>query len=102
MQNFSGLSGLGVGGQMDGLIAEYQEVKKHNFTLDFIYPTQSQRDHMNIVNRDMSEAEKAKIKRSKENIANLIKELESGSVFLEDIGEDKVERLLSLLKGKEE
>ena len=57
---------------------------------------------MNIVNRDMSEAEKAKIKRSKENIASLIKELESGSVFLEDIGEDKVERLLSLLKGKEE
>ena len=86
----------------DGLIAEYQQVKQHNFTLDFIYPTKPQRDHMNIVNRDMSDAEKVKIKKSKGNIASLIEELESGSVFLEDLGEDKVERLLALLKGKEE
>ena len=93
---------LGVGPQMDGLIAEYQQVKQHNFTLDFIYPTKPQRDHMNIVNRDMSDAEKVKIKKSKGNIASLIEELESGSVFLEDLGEDKVERLLALLKGKEE
>mgnify|MGYP000238753778 FL=1 len=57
---------------------------------------------MNIVNRDMSDAEKVKIKKSKGNIASLIEELESGSVFLEDLGEDKVERLLALLKGKEE
>lgn len=49
---------------------------------------------MNIVNRDMSDAEKVKIKKSKGNIASLIEELESGSVFLEDLGEDKVERLL--------
>ena len=93
---------LGVGNQMDGLIAEYRQVKKHLFTLNFIYPTKSQRDHMNIVNRDMSAAEKSKIKKSKGDIANLIEELESGNIYLEDLGEDKVERLLSLLKGKEE
>lgn len=51
---------------MDGLIAEYKKVKDHNFTLDFIYPTKAQRDHMNIVNRDMSEAENERFKRAKE------------------------------------
>ena len=93
---------LGVGSQMDGLIAEYQNVKKHKFTLDFIYPTKAQRDHMNIVNRDMREAEKNKIKKSKGNIVSLIEELESGNIYIEDLGEDQVERLMSLLKGKGE
>lgn len=93
---------LGVGSQMDGLIAEYESIKRHKFTLDFIYPTKAQRDHMNIVNRDMSEAEKNKIKKSKGNIASLIEELESGNIYIEDLGEDQVERLMSLLKGKGE
>ena len=93
---------LGVGSQMDGLIAEYESIKKHKFTLDFIYPTKAQRDHMNIVNRDMSEVEKNKIKKSKGNIVSLIEELESGNVYIEDLGEDQVERLMSLLKGRGE
>lgn len=57
---------------------------------------------MNIVNRDMSEAEKNKIKKSKGNIVSLIEELESGNIYIEDLGEDQVERLMSLLKGKGE
>ena len=93
---------LGVGSGMEGLIAEYEKVKDHRFTLDFIYPTKAQRDHMNIVNRDMSEAEKQKIKKSKGNVASLIQELESGDIYLEDLGKDTVNRLMSLLKGKEE
>ena len=92
---------LGVGSGMDGLIAEYKKVKDHNFTLDFIYPTKAQRDHMNIVNRDMSEAEKRKIQKSKGNAQNLIQELESGNIYLEDLGKDTVDRLISLLKSKE-
>lgn len=87
---------------MEGLIAEYEQVKAHDFKLDFIYPTQSQRDHMNIVNRDMSESEKSRIKKSQGSMAALIADLESGQIFLEDLGEDQVSRLRSLLEGKEE
>lgn len=93
---------LGVGKSMEGLIAEYEQVKAHDFKLDFIYPTQSQRDHMNIVNRDMSESEKSRIKKSQGSMAALIADLESGQIFLEDLGEDQVSRLRSLLEGKEE
>lgn len=92
---------LGVGKEMDGLIAEYEQVKSHNFTLDFIYPTQSQRDHMNIVNRDMSEAEKNRVRKNQGSMANLIADLESGQIFLEDLGEDQVARLRALLEQKE-
>lgn len=92
---------VGVGKNMDGLISEYQKVKDHNFTLDFEYPTKAQRDHMNIVNRDMSDAEKGNIKQRKSNIASLIDDLESGKIYLEDLGETQVERLRSLLNREE-
>lgn len=93
---------LGVGKSMEGLIAEYEQVKAHDFKLDFIYPTQSQRNHMNIVNRDMSELEKSRIKKSQGSMEALIAALESGQIFLEDLREDQVSRLRSLLEGKEE
>lgn len=91
---------LGVGKDMDGLISEYEQVKAHGFTLDFTYPTQSQRNHMNVVNRDMSEAEKKRVRHSQTNMAGLIADLESGQIFLEDLGEDQVARLRMLLGEK--
>ena len=56
---------------------------------------------MNIVNRDMSEAEKNKVQKSKINIENLITELENGEIFLEDLGEVQIARLKKLLKRGE-
>lgn len=91
---------LGVGEDMDGLISEYEQVKAHNFTLDFVYPTKNERDHMNVVNRDMSEAEKARIRSSKNNMAGLIANLESGQIFLEDLDKEQVDRLRMLLEKK--
>lgn len=93
---------LGVGPEMQKLILEYEKVKDHNFTLDFVYPTKSQRDHMNIVNRDMSEAEKNRVKKGKNSVADLIDDLESGQIYLEDLGEEQVARLRALLRLKEE
>lgn len=92
---------LGVGSDMDKLIDEYNEVKKHDFTLNFIYPTKAQRTKMNIVNRDMSEAEKHRVKTSKDNIANLIAELENGQIYIEDLGEENIARLKALLPKEE-
>ena len=40
-------------------------------------------------------------KNSKGNAENLIQELESGNIYLEDLGKDTVDRLISLLKSKE-
>ena len=92
---------LGVGENMDKLIEEYNQVKSHNFSLEFIYPTKAQRDKMNIVNRDMSEAEKHRVKQSKANISDLIASIENGQIFIEDLGEDNIARLKALLKNEE-
>ena len=93
---------LGIGHEMDKLIEEYQKIREHKFTLKFIYPTQAERTHMNIVNRDMSEAEKSQIKESKNDMESLIKNLESGRVHLEDLGILQVEKLRKLLYNGEE
>ena len=92
---------LGVGENMSKLAKEYEQTKAHNFTLDFIYPDKTQREKMNIINRDMSIAEKNRVKRSKSDLLNLIKELESGEIFVEDLGEDELGKLRELLKIKE-
>ena len=92
---------LGVGNAMDSLIEEYKQVKEHNFTLDFKYPTKAERDHMNIVNRDMSDAEKSKVQKSKINLASLISELENGQIYLDDLGEEQISKLRTLLQKGE-
>lgn len=93
---------VGVGKSMEGLIKEYNTVKDCGFKLEFEYPTKAQRDHMNIVNRDMSQAEKNKVMKSKGNIASLIEELENGQIFAEDLGEEQLAKLRKLLLKQEE
>lgn len=93
---------VGVGPNMKSLINEYEEVKNHKFTLDFTYPTKLQRDRMNIVNRDMSDAEKNKVKKNKNNIADLLTELENGKLYLQDLGVEHLSKLRKLLSEMEE
>ncbi|MGP1438829.1 MAG: DEAD/DEAH box helicase [Treponema sp.] len=92
---------LGVGEKMNKLIMEYEQLKSRNFTLDFIYPDKTQRQKMNIINRDMSIAEQSKIKKNKSEISNLIKDLENQEIYLEDLNEEDLNKLRALLKVKE-
>jgi superfamily I DNA and RNA helicase len=93
---------LGCGEDMARLVDEFQQVKDHNFTLDFVYPTKTQRTQMNIVNRDMTAAEKNRVKQTKVNLGDIIYSLESGQLYLEDLGESQIEKLRSLLGEKGE
>lgn len=95
---------VGVGDEMDELIAEYERIKQNRFTLDFKYPTSEQRKYLNIVNRDMSEAEKKKVNNSKQSVMTLIDSLEKGDIFLEDLGLDpeQVKKLRDLLKVEDD
>lgn len=88
---------VGVGNAMDKLIEEYEKVKENKFTLKFQYPTKEQRQHLNIVNRDMSEIDRQRIKKGQNTIDELIEDLESGRIYVEDLGVEQVTRLKSLL-----
>jgi len=92
---------LGVGADMDKLIQEFEKVKTHDFTLDFKYPTKKQRENMNIINRDMDRPELERVKKSKSELKQLVKSLESGEVYLADFDKDTIDRLRSLIKVEE-
>ncbi len=89
---------VGIGEEMNQLISEYQKVKEREFTLDFIYPTREQRARMNVVNRDMSKAEKNRIAKNQRNLATLIDELQRGVVHPEDFDKAQIAQLQQLFK----
>jgi superfamily I DNA and RNA helicase len=91
---------LGFGRGMDLLKIEFERIKHENFSLRFRYPTEEERRHLNIVNRDMTEEERKKVKNKKDELANLIDDLETGKIYLEDLGTEQVKRLAKLL-GKD-
>lgn len=88
---------LGVGPNMDKLVEEFERVKAHKFQLNFRYPTVEERTHLNIVNRDKDEKV---IREGANKIDHLIKDMQAGRVFLEDLPMEQVEMLRSLLSKK--
>lgn len=88
---------LGVGKGMQSLMQEFEQVKENGFSLRFCYPTEEERKHLNIVNRDMSEDERRRVRKKKDDFAQLLDDLEAGRVYPEDLGTDQLKRLRSLL-----
>lgn len=88
---------LGVGEDMEQLKREFQRVKDNDFSLDFVCPTEDQRKHLNIVNRDMSDAEREKVAKNKNELSRLLDDLENGDLYPEDLGSNQIERLKRLL-----
>ena len=89
---------LGVGKGMRALMQEFEQVKENGFSLRFRYPTEDERKSLNIVNRDMTEDERRRVRKKKDDLARLLDDLEAGRVYLEDLGADRLERLRSLLE----
>jgi len=91
---------LGVGKSMQALMGEFEQVKGNAFSLSFRYPTEDERKHLNIVNRDMTEDERRRVRKKKDDFAQLLDDLEAGRVYPEDLGADQLKRLRALL-GRE-
>ncbi len=91
---------VGFGNQMKELEKEYEKVKEKNFTLDFIYPTKEQMEFLNIVNRDISTAEKENITNRRQSFSDILQDLEEGKIYFEDLGVEQVEKLQSLLNRR--
>lgn len=89
---------LGVGEKMKLLMEEYKKVKDNRFTLNFVYPTKEQRRHMNIVNRDKSDAEKNAVKTTNRELDKVISGLQNHTLYKEDIDPHILAALRELLK----
>ena len=63
--------------------------------------TEEQRKHLNIVNRDMTEDERRRVRKKKDDLAQLIEDLEAGRIYPEDLGMDQLKRLKAAINKSE-
>ena len=89
---------LGIGNGMAELTKEYETLKARNFELQFTYPTAKQREQLRIVHRDMTEEERKRLASRQKSLADLVRDLESGTIRAEDL--DELDRLRELLMKK--
>ena len=88
---------LGVGGDMEELKQEYEKLKERDFELKFTYPTQDQREQLRIIHRDMTQAERERLKSGQRGLDDLLGDIESGTLHIEDLDEDLIARLRKVL-----
>lgn len=89
----------GVGSAFDGIQSEFQHVIDKEFSLEFRYPTEQEREKMRVVNRDMTSAEKRRVNQARRNAENLSILLD-GEVSLEDIPEEVRQALVAKLSQR--
>ena len=92
---------LGVGENMTKLKEEFERVKNNQFQLRFKYPTDELRKKLNIVNRDMTEAEKRKVKQADSSLKELLTSLDKGEIQIDDLDSNEIYRLKMLLSKGE-
>ena len=82
---------------MEELEKEFQKVKDNDFKLKFKYPTEEERQHMNLVNKDMSIEEKNKLQKNEKSIVELLEDLRNGTIQKENLSKEMLSELKSLL-----
>ncbi|CCQ68422.1 ATP-binding domain-containing protein [Crocosphaera watsonii] len=63
---------LGYGPNMKKLEEEFNRIKVNNFSLNFTYPTEEERNKMKLVNRDMSQAERKNKEKKRKDLRKAI------------------------------
>ena len=91
---------LGVGENMDKLKKEFEQVKNNQFRLNFVYPTDELRKKLNIVNRDMTDAEKQKVKQADSSLKELLSSLHKGEIQVDDLDSNEISKLKKLLSKR--
>lgn len=92
---------IGFGPRMQGLIDEFEALKQNDFVLDFTYPDDNLLGKLRIVHRDLSPQERKRLEHRKNQLADLLGDLESGELHPEDLDEATREKLRKLLGGGE-
>lgn len=91
---------LGFGESMAKLKSEYEKLKARRFELRFTYPTSGQRERLRLIHRDMTTEEYKRLRYRDRHLYDLLEELESGEVHIEDLDEDTVARFREILTKK--
>jgi len=92
---------LGIGEGMQNIIKEFRKLQNNDFKLNFRYPTESERDQIKIIHRDMTVAERKRVESNVESLASLVEDLDAGKIHMEDLNPDLLNRLNVLLGNVE-
>lgn len=91
----------GIGKDMNKLIAEFNEVKRRNFELQFQYPSTEEIVQMNVIRRDISNLEEQKLKKEVDvlkDLNSIISKIRSGKSRIEDYPVEQRDILKKLLE----
>lgn len=77
----------GIGENMDGLINEYENIKKHKFNLEFNYPNKLEREKLKIIHRDKTKTEEDDIQLSENSLKDTLIKLKEGKIQKEDLSD---------------
>lgn len=88
---------VGVGAGMKRLQDEYERLKSTGFSLAFTYPTETERQRMRLVHRDMTSAERRAAQARGRDLGKLVDDLEAGRVHVDDLDEGLLGRLRAFL-----
>lgn len=88
---------VGHGDGMRKLQEEFERLRRRDFKLDFIYPSDEQLRRLRIVHRDLSPDEKKRLEGRKEKLAELVEAFQRGELNPEDIDEDTRQKLIQML-----
>lgn len=91
---------LGVGPDMEALVREFERVRDNDWTLDFVYPTDEERERIRILHREVSPEVETNIERQNEAARALVSQLRSGTLYKEDLDDETKAQLRELLSGE--
>ena len=77
-----------------------KQTRSENFELNFYYPTEIQRDQLKIVHRDISTNEKMRLDTRQRELSELIEDIDSGRLRVENLDKKIRDKLRLLLRGK--
>lgn len=92
---------VGFGDGMKHLHAEYEELSKRAFRLEFQYPTEQERQRLRVVHRDRSVSQQARLKTRAQQLTSLVDDLHSGNLHPEDLDPRLLEALERVLRERE-
>ncbi len=76
---------LGIGPGMDGLIAEWEALKRAGYQLKFVYPTEDEKKQLRLINRDLAPRHRARQRRLRQKAREVIDAIDSGELDAEAI-----------------
>jgi superfamily I DNA and RNA helicase len=89
---------LGIGRQMERLIAEYNEVARRDCRLEFTYPDAEQRKRLRIISRDIKRRRPRQRTKTTAEIREVLEAIEAGELDVEDLPRATRRRLANLFR----